>query len=87
MHVRRDCAFGFFRKRPVASTHDTLHIALLLAVLLCWLDRCFNSLGLLGLLCLIRVTRCSGLHSWALGIHIAMHHIHYMPEHLLLVAN
>ena len=38
--------------------------ALLLAVVLCWVDRCFDSWMLLALLCLLRVThihRCSGV--------------------------
>ena len=33
-----------------------VRFALLLAVVLCWVDRCFESWVLLGLLCLLRVT-------------------------------
>ena len=33
-----------------------VRLALRLAVVLCWVDRCFDSWVLLGLLCLVRAT-------------------------------
>ena len=39
-----------------------VRFALLLAVVLCWVDRCFDSWLLLGLFCLLRVTQPLPLH-------------------------
>ena len=55
---------SFTKVYRVAVWLGFVRFALLLAVVLCWVDRCFDSWMLLALLCLLRVThihRCSGV--------------------------
>ena len=47
---------SFTRVYRVGVWFGFVRFALLLAVVLCWVDRCFDSWVLLGLLCLLRVT-------------------------------
>ena len=46
----------FTRVYRVGVWFGFVRIALLLAVILCWVDRCFDSWVLLGFFCLLRVT-------------------------------
>ena len=56
-----DTSGRFMRVYRVGVWLGFISFALLLAVVLCWVDRCFESWVLLGLHCLLRVTHQAGI--------------------------